>query len=117
MKKEFKNFDEYCRYRKTGGSGVSEKIFKMVKKLVDEFMYYEIGPECLWEDYGELTIVYSDCFFCMEIVFHDSFIRTCFPGSCTKGTYYETTQAGLKAVIREVEEFMFYDEDDEDEDL
>ena len=117
MKKEFENFEDYCRYRNTGESRVSEKIFKMVKKLVDEFMYYEIGPEYMEEDYRELTIVYSDCFYNMEIVFHDSFIKTYFPGTCEKGKYYETTSSGLKAVIREVYEFMFYDEDDEDEDL
>ena len=113
MKKEFKNYDEYCRYRKTGESGVSESIFKMVKKLVDEFMYYEIGPEYLEEEYGELTLVYSDCFYNMVIVFHDSFVKTYFSGSGVKGTYYKTTPSGLNAVIREVEEFMFYDEDED----
>ena len=113
MKKEFKNFEEYCRYRKTDESCVSERIFKMVKKLVDEFMYYEIGPEHLYEEYGKLTIVYSDCFYNMVIVFHDSYIYTYFPGSCLKGTYYKTTSSGIKGVIREVEEFMFYDEDED----
>lgn len=113
MKRNFKNFDDYCRFRKTGESRVSERIFKMVKKLVDKFMYYEIGPEYLEEEYGELTIVYSDCFYNMVIVFYDSFVKTYYPGTCEKEKYYETTPSGLKAVIREVEDYMFHDEDED----